>query len=403
MLIFGSGMSTALCARDAAHEAAEQAHHAFKNETPKLAILFASIAYEDIEAAPAAVRDVVGNVPIVGGSSGACVLGPNSVASRGVSLVLLGGDDIEVASTAAALGSPALVDVVPAAQEIARAADNAAEKGLEHYACLVFAPGIFVDGEALVAAVRKGAGARAQLAGGLTGDELTMDRPKVFVGDELRADRAVLTGVFTRKHIGISARHGWLPVGPNRTVTRAEGQVLLELDHRPALEVWLEDARAAGATPPKETKDIALYLANHYEIGLTDARTTAADVQRGELVARAPWAIGSDGAVKLSASIAEGRMVRVVHASRKDLLRASTNAAADAVMRAGSQVAGALVLACSGRLAALGDDFPEEPALIRQRIAAPIGGACVFGEIAKNERDIDAFFNTTAVVVAFAA
>ena len=91
-----------------------------------------------------------------------------------------------------------------------------------------------------------------------------------------------------------------------------------------------------------------------------------------------------------------------MHATRNDLLRASTEAASDAVIRAGNRVAGALVLACSGRLAALGDSFGEEPARIRERIAAPIGGACVFGEIAKNVRDTDAFFNTTAVVVAFA-
>jgi hypothetical protein len=65
-------------------------------------------------------------------------------------------------------------------------------------------------------------------------------------------------------------------------------------------------------------------------------------------------------------------------------------------------VSGALVLACSGRLGALGDSFAEEPKEIRAHVGAPIGGACVFGEIARNLRDVDAFFNTTAVVIAFA-
>jgi hypothetical protein len=408
MFIFGSGMSAAASAREAAHEAVTQANAAFVaaqavgEARPKLAILFASVSYSDVGETAAIVRDVVGpTVPIVGGSAGACVLGPSSVAPRGVSLVLLGGDDIEVASHAAQLGSPELVDVVPAAQQVARAADLAAKQGLEHYTCLVFAPAIFVDGEALVAAVRKGAGARAQLAGGLTGDEMTMDRPKVWAGDELRSDRAVLTGLFTRKHIGIAARHGWRPVGPSRKVTRADGPVLLELDGRPALDVWLEDARKAGGSPPTIRKELALYLANHYELGIDSAPGQSNG--HGELVARAPWSIGEDRSITLSGSIGEGRRVQVVHASRKDLLRASTDAAATAVMRTGTQIAGALVLACSGRLAALGDDFPDEPALIRERIAAPIGGACVFGEIAKSERDVDAFFNTTAVVVAFAA
>lgn len=376
-----------------------------QGQTPKLAIVFASVTYADVELAARAVRSVVGDAQIVGGTSGACVFGDDRIAALGVSVVLLGGDGVEVESRTARLGSPTFVETVPAAEKVAQAADRAARGGLGHFSCLVFAPGIFVDGEALVAAVRKGAGARAQLAGGLTGDDLTMDRPKVFFGDELRDDCVVITGLFTRRPIGIAARHGWAAVGPVRTVTRADGIHLLELDGRRALDVWIEDAKRAGAVPPDDPKDLALYLANHYELGIADAsapRIAIADDVR-ELVARAPFGIRADGAIQLSGSISDGTNVRVMHASRGDLLRASSDAAACAVVRAGSRVAGALVLACSGRLAALGDSFAQEPAGIRKRVDAPIGGACVFGEIARNVRDTDAFFNTTAVVVAFAA
>ena len=394
-------MSTGATAYEAAREAAARALEGFGTATPKLAIVFGSLGYPDAERVPRAIREVVGEIPLVGGSSGACVLGPRGTAQRGVSVVLLGGEDVEVETRIARIEGRDLVEIVPAAQEIAHAADDAATRGLEHHTCLVFAPGIFVDGEALVAAVRKGAGPRAQLAGGLTGDELTMDRPRVFAVDELRDDRVLLAGIYTKKPIGIAARHGWHAVGPSRTVTRAEGPVLHQLDDRPAIDVWLEDVRSAGATPPASSgSELALYLANHYALGLADPAQKN-HRKGGELVPRAPVDVGADGSVKLSASIGEGRRVHVVHASRKDLLRASTEAAADAVMRAGGRVAGALVLACSGRLAVLGNEFQEEAAIIRDRVGAPIGGACVFGEIAKNERDVDAFFNTTAVVVAF--
>jgi methyl-accepting chemotaxis protein len=398
MFHFGSGMSAgATSAEVAAAEAAREALQSFGGKKPKLGLVFASVSYADANAAARAVKAVVGDIPIVGGTSGAAVLGPTSVASRGVSVVLLGGEDLEVATTAAELGGPEMVDVVPAAREIATAADEAARLGFSHYACLVFAPGISTDGDALVAAVRKGLGARAQLAGGLTGDDMTFDRPRVFVRDELRDGHVVLAGLFTKKHVGISARHGWRPVGPVRTVTRAIGPKLFELDGRPALGVWLEDVRNAGGALPTGRQELLVFLANHYEMALTDSS------HANELVARAPWRLEDDGAVMLSGSIGEGRHVRLVHASRKDLLRAATNAASDAVIRAGNQVAGALVFPCAGRIACLGDEFPDEPRSIRERIAAPIGGACVFGEIARTERDIDAFFNTTAVVVAFAA
>jgi len=370
---------------------------------PKLAVVFASASYEDLDRVGRAVRDVVGDTSIVGGTSGACVFGGADVAARGVSVVLLGGDDLEVLARRARLSPPSFVDTVPAAEEIARAADEAGQRGLEHFVCLSFAPGQRVDGEAFVAAVRKGAGARARLAGALTGDDLTMDRSRVVFGDELHDDSSVIVGLYSRHPIGIAARHGYRAVGPARTVTRAEGMLLVELDGRRALDVWLEDARRAGATVPHDPTAVALYLANHYELGMAP-RGAGGCSDQGELVARAPFAILEGGVIQLSASIAEGTSVRVLHASRADLLRASTDAAeaarADVEPRA---VAGALVLACAGRLAALGDGFPEEPRGIVRQLGAPIGGACVFGEIARNSRDLDAFFNTTAVVVAFAA
>ena len=119
-----------------------------------------------------------------------------------------------------------------------------------------------------------------------------MRQPKVFFGDELRDDCVVITGVFTKVPIGIGARHGWVPVGPVRTVTRTEGAYLIELDERPALDVWLEDAKRAGATPPLDRKDIVLYLANHCALGLasSSSRVAIAEDPR-EMIVRAPFAI----------------------------------------------------------------------------------------------------------------
>ena len=403
MITFGSGMSAAATATVAAREAATQALRTLRGETPRLAIVFASAGYPDVEQAARTVRAVVGDAQIIGGTSGACVFGGEHVSPRGVSVVLLGGAGIEVESHTAPLDPPTFFQAVPAAEKVAKAAGRAAVAGLSHFVCLVFAPFGSFDGEALAAAVRKGAGAHAQLAGAVTGDDMTMDRAKVLFGDELRDDCVVVTGLFTKRPVGIAARHGWAGVGRVRTVTRADGVHLLELDHQPALDAWLDDARAAGATPPAAISELALYLGNHYSLGLADdsvPRIAIADDKR-ELVARTPYAIREDRAIQLSAAIAEGAHVRVLHATRADLLRASREAASTAAERAGGSVAGALVLACSGRLAALGETFAEEPAAMRAAIDAPIGGACVFGEIARNVRDVDAFFNMTSVVVAF--
>jgi hypothetical protein len=102
----------------------------------------------------------------------------------------------------------------------------------------------------------------------------------------------------------------------------------------------------------------------------------------------------------MSAALPERAHVRVVHARKPDMLEAAREAATRAKVAAGGPLAGALVLACTGRLVALGDQFAEEPAIIARTLGAPIGGACVFGEIARGRRDVEAFYNSTAVVMA---
>jgi hypothetical protein len=401
MLTFGAAISSATTAAEAARVATAEASAAVS--APKLAIVFASAQYDDVAEVGKAIAALLPGVPIIGGTSAACVLGPEGSARTGVSVVLLGGTGLEVVSRTVEARTPSLHEVVPIAAELAELADPAARRGYVHHSCVIFAPSLRVDGDALVAAVRKGAGARTQLAGALTGDELTMDRPRVFCGTTLCSDCIVLTSLFTKKPLVIAARHGWHAVGPRRTVTRADGQYLLELDGRRALDVWIEDVRNEGGTPPIDRHALAVYLTNEFLLGIDDEPRGTSSPTDDPMVVRAPLQITAEDAVRLTAAVGEGTHVRLVRSSPDALLRASAEAASAAVLRAGAHVAGALVLACSSRVAALGACCVDEPAGIRRRVRAPIGGACVYGEIARNIRDVDAFFNTTTVVLAFSA
>jgi len=180
-------------------------------------------------------------------------------------------------------------------------------------------------------------------------------------------------------------------------VTRSDGQWLVELDGRPAFEVWVEDVRSAGGQVPEgRARDVALFLANHYEIGVLDN-------SRSEELVRCPLDIRDDGAVLLAGSVGEGRRTRVMAAPRVDIFAASIRAATTASEAAGSAVSGALVLPCTSRMMTLGADFARENAAIARALRAPLGGACVYGEIARSQRDTDAFHNATTVILAFPA
>jgi hypothetical protein len=314
-------------------------------------------------------------------------------------VVVLGGEDMEAKVVTARLRTPSLHELVPAARTVAIAADAAASRGLGEFTCLVFAPGAAADGEALVAAVRKGVGPRVQLAGGLTGgltgDEPGWDRTRVFADGEVRGDCAVLIGLFTRRPLGVAARHGFRAIGATRRVTRSDGQWLVELDGRPARDVWLEDVRASGAqVPAGSPREVAIFLANHYEIGVLDAART-------EELVRCPLDIRADGAVLLAGSVGEGKRARVMSAPREDIFAASIEAAHVAAKMAGGEISGALVLPCTSRMITFGENFSREIAAIAGALGASTGGACVAGEIARARRDADSFHNSTTVILAF--
>jgi hypothetical protein len=399
-VFFGTAAADRPAACDAARAALAEARKTLAGAEPKLVIAFASCGYADLEELPALLKTELPQAKIVGGTAGGAVYGPDGLYRRGVSLVLAGGEGLDAALCTVPITSWDVVEAVKASADLAAEADRAAKRGLTELVCLVLAPGLMVDGDALAAAVRKGIGARAQLAGGLTGDDFAFQTSRVLTGDGFLDAGFALVGISTSAPLGVAARHGARPIGPAHAITRSDGPFLMSLDGRPAIEVWTEDARAAGIELPSDPKKLAVALASYCPLGMETPIGAGAE-GRAELVVRVPFDVQADGSVRLSAGLPEGSSVRVVRFTHEDMRAAAREASESALAAAGGEVSGALVLGCSGRLAILGDAFADEIALIGRHMRAPVGGACVFGEIARARRDVGAFFNSTTVVVAF--
>lgn len=395
MIRFGSAAASRQDATASAVAATRGALAQLEGGAPKLAIVFSSGPVGDLPPVFAAVRHELGEVPVIGGLASGAVFGPEGLFREGVSVVLLAGQ-LEVVVRTVRLESESRLEVVPVAREVAAASDLAASRGLPEFNCLLFAPGTGSsgDGDQLVAAVRKGVGQRASLAGAMTGDNQTFGPTAIFAGDHVAPDVLVLAGVFTATPFGVAARHGWRPSGRTRRVTRSEGSWLVSLDDKPAFDVWVADARAAGGhVPDGKTQAATAYLADHFALDVRGG-------DREEAVVRIPLAVRDDGAVRLSGSVGEAAHTRIVRGTRSGLLAAGKQAARATAKAVDEAVAGGLVLTCGSRLATLGTDFPREAEDVARELSAPVGGACVFGEIARGGRDVEAFHNATVLVVA---
>lgn len=114
---------------------------------------------------------------------------------------------------------------------------------------MILSDGLGVNGTALVDGLNSVFPKEVVVTGGLAGDGARFQRTWVLVNGET-VDRTVVAVGF-RGHavrIGHGSKGGWDNFGPERLVTRSKGNILFEVDGRPALQLYKEylGERASG-------------------------------------------------------------------------------------------------------------------------------------------------------------
>lgn len=126
-------------------------------------------------------------------------------------------------------------------------ADNLHQPALR--GLLVLSDGLNVNGSELVKGLNDTLGGHVVVTGGLAGDGTDFKRTWVI------KDRAPQSGYVTaigfygdHVRVGHGSRGGWDKFGPERRVTKSDGNILYELDGRPALQLYKEylGDRSAG-------------------------------------------------------------------------------------------------------------------------------------------------------------
>ncbi len=104
---------------------------------------------------------------------------------------------------------------------------------------LVLSDGLRVNGSELVRGINSELDPSVVVTGGLAGDGEAFENTWVLYEGEPRTGVVSAIGLYgDRVHVGHGSKGGWDYFGPERTVTRSEGNVLYELDGKPALELY---------------------------------------------------------------------------------------------------------------------------------------------------------------------
>ncbi len=106
---------------------------------------------------------------------------------------------------------------------------------------LILSEGLNVNGSELVRGVNAVLDDSVVVAGGLSGDGTRFKQTWVAVGSKLKSNVVAAVGFYgDYVQIGHGSKGGWDKFGPERVVTKSEGNVLYELDGKPALQLYKE-------------------------------------------------------------------------------------------------------------------------------------------------------------------
>lgn len=213
----------------------------------------------------------------------------------------------------------------------------------------VLGDGLRVNGSELARALREGLPEEAVITGGLAGDGDRFERTWVIVDGEARSGVVAAVGLYgTGLTIGSGSRGGWTVFGPERRITRSSGNVLFELDGRPALSLYKTYLGDLADGLPASALLFPLSVREHADSDNELLRTILAIDEETH-------------SMTFAGDVPEGSLARLMMGTPARLVAGAAAAAEDAT-RAGDGATAVLGVAvsCVGRRLVLGDGVSEE-------------------------------------------
>ena len=261
--------------------------------------------------------------------------------------------------------------------------------GLKHI--LLFCDGLRVSATHLLQGMAAVIPSKVTLTGGCAGDQDRMQCTHLWCDSEPQSGVAFAIGFYgERLGVHIGATGAWGPFGPERLVTKAQDNVLYELDGQPALKLYKRYLGDHAARLPVSGLLFPLLLHAPGSSRTVLRALTAFDEQAQS--------------ISFFGDIAEGAYARFMRGTIERMLE-DTSAAARSIQDrlAGRQAEFTLLVSCFGRRHVLRQRIEEELEAVAEVFGeSPLAGFYSLGEFgSRAEGDSPELHNETMIITSF--
>ncbi len=231
------------------------------------------------------------------------------------------------------------------------------------------------------------------LCGALAGDNFILGNTYQYFNDQILSDAASCVLISGNAKIEIGVSHGCVPIGLEKTITKAKANTVYEIDNKPAWEFfreYLDDSIKVF------TKEIRTFL--DLGVKLPDNMATEYD----KYIIRAPLSQNPDGSLNFATEIQEGTKVQLIRRNAEKISLGAKNLAERIKAKLGDKdPAAVLHIDCAARgKMFFGDDVKEKGIDVLQNAFGkeiPWLGLFSCGEIAPI-RGVNYYHNQTAIL-----
>ncbi|MCP4597313.1 FIST N-terminal domain-containing protein [Neptuniibacter sp.] len=233
-----------------------------------------------------------------------------------------------------------------------RLAEQVEAKGLK--AVVLFAPGVDVNGSAIINGIASVLGGQIPISGGLAGDGSDFEQTSTISSAGIETDQLCAVCFYGDSlNFEYGSFGGWNCFGPMRKVTRCDGNILYELDGKPALELYKQYLGEYASELPSSALLFPLEM-------------MTAEKRESGIIRTILGVNEENGSLILAGDIDPDGYLRLMHTSVDGLINGAETAASDISVSEQDRLA--ILVSCVGRKLVMGDEVAEEVEAVNMKL-----------------------------------